>query len=198
MMMNKLKRKGIDGDFSDFSLSSPATKIRRLDAELPPIIEEDGFPGAPVIEEPTSPPENGEKAVVLFKPVNTYPLLVPSNISLSVDSDIISGFRKQFLSKTIDTSANECRAVVPWVPSPVPYSAGESVSPAEDQESMEADEMGEASMDIEENCDSSMEQEQACGVAGLSASEGFHQWQQQHCMITQPPHNTFTPVTWFH
>ncbi|KAL7189929.1 hypothetical protein ACSBR1_039543 [Camellia fascicularis] len=40
----KMKRKDLEDvndDFSDFSLSSPARKIRRLDAELPPIMEEE-------------------------------------------------------------------------------------------------------------------------------------------------------------
>ncbi|KAE8657966.1 hypothetical protein F3Y22_tig00116976pilonHSYRG00207 [Hibiscus syriacus] len=58
-LIGKFKRKNIDqvnDDFSDFSLSSPATKIRRLDADLPPIIEEDSFP------------ENHERAIVLFYP----------------------------------------------------------------------------------------------------------------------------------
>ncbi|KAG8380915.1 hypothetical protein BUALT_Bualt06G0066300 [Buddleja alternifolia] len=40
----KLKRKDLEDvndDFSDFSLFSPARKIRRLDFELPPIIEDE-------------------------------------------------------------------------------------------------------------------------------------------------------------
>lgn len=44
MARTKMKRKDLDqvsDDFSDFSLSSPARKIRRLDAELPPIMEDD-------------------------------------------------------------------------------------------------------------------------------------------------------------
>ncbi|GLU10533.1 hypothetical protein SLE2022_273270 [Rubroshorea leprosula] len=205
--MPNFKRKDIDlvnDDFSDFSLSSPATKIRRLDAELPPIIEEEEFPEAPVTEE--LPAATTEKAVVLFKPVNNHVLHSHSNISVSVDSEIISGFKKQFLqsasmSEVNDMSTNKCRAVVPWVPSVVPYVAGEDVSPPEAPELMEADEMGVASMDIEENdcvrnnC-VSMEQEPGHGNGVLKASESFHQWPQQHCMIPQLPQNTFTPITW--
>jgi len=90
-LSGKLKRKDIDqvnDDFSDFSLSSPATKIRRLDAELPPIIEE---------EEPFV--ENHEKAIVLFNPF-LHPnlhnhLRSPSTLSLSLNSDLISGFKSK-------------------------------------------------------------------------------------------------------
>ncbi|GLT80280.1 hypothetical protein SLA2020_517310 [Shorea laevis] len=216
--MYKLKRKDIDqvnDDFSDFSLSSPATKIRRLDAELPPIIEEDEIPEAPVIEELSASPVNEERAVVLFKPFNTHLLHSPSKFSVTIDSDIISGFKKQFLqsgnpaslnsaddeaaamSKTNIVSENECRAVVPWVPSIVPSIVGEDVSSLEAPQSMDPDDMGEASMDIEESNNVSMEQEPGYGFGGLNASEGIQQWPQQHCMIPQPPQNTFTPITWF-
>ncbi|GMQ07489.1 hypothetical protein CsSME_00051653 [Camellia sinensis var. sinensis] len=44
LAMKMMKRKDLEDvndDFSDFSLSSPARKIRRLDAELPPIMEEE-------------------------------------------------------------------------------------------------------------------------------------------------------------
>ena len=83
----KLKRKDIDlvnDDFSDFSLSSPATKIRRLDAELPPIIEE---------EEPFV--ENHEKAIVVFNPLPHHQLRSPSTLSFSLNPDLISGFKSK-------------------------------------------------------------------------------------------------------
>lgn len=40
---------------------------------------------------------NEERAIVLFKPVNESPLLrsSPSNISFSVDSEILSGFKSK-------------------------------------------------------------------------------------------------------
>lgn len=49
MQMKTMKKKRkeveeldqVNDDFSDFSLSSPARKIRRLDAHLPPIMEEE-------------------------------------------------------------------------------------------------------------------------------------------------------------
>lgn len=201
--MPKFKRKDIDrvnDDFSDFSLSSPATKIRRLDAGLPPIIEEEEFP---VIEElPSS--ENEERAVVLFQPVNSHLVHFPSNFSVSVDSHIIADFKKQFLQSghkvslnsdddetVADSSSNGCRAVVPWVRSVVPFTGVDDSPP----DAMEADDMGEAFMDIEGNSDSNMKPEQGCGVTGTS--EGFHQWPQPHCMIPQPPQNISSPITWF-
>ncbi|XP_030549569.1 uncharacterized protein LOC115754628 [Rhodamnia argentea] len=120
----KMKRKDLDqvnDDFSDFSLSSPARKIRRLDAELPPIMEDDepefAMPylqpepeilqsrsGGPVMKElPTesassSAPENEERALVLFKPVHGHLLGMnsPSSFSVSVDPEFISGFKNQF------------------------------------------------------------------------------------------------------
>ncbi|KAK4756153.1 hypothetical protein SAY87_006280 [Trapa incisa] len=116
----KTKRKDLDqvnDDFSDFSLSSPARKIRRLDAELPPIVEDDDIeypmsteqPGPEVrpagtslmIEElpPPSSPINEERALVLFKPVRS-PVLQqqsPSILSVSVDADWISEFKNRNL-----------------------------------------------------------------------------------------------------
>ncbi|XVE71917.1 hypothetical protein DITRI_Ditri10aG0189700 [Diplodiscus trichospermus] len=200
----KLKRKDIDqvnDDFSDFSLSSPATKIRRLDADLPPIMEEE-----------ECLPENHERAIVLFDPLlhnnnsdsNTPLLRSPSNLSIS--SDIISGFKSQFLrasdmksadydeakSKESNKATEGCLAVVPWVPSRIP-SVESSDGEVEVTESMEADEM-----DVEENNSNNarMEQENGYEFGGLRPGEALHHWTQQHCMISQPPQNTFTPITW--
>jgi len=77
-----LKRKRcVDEVNDDFPLSSPATKIRRLDAELPPIVEEDEL-----LPSPSSfPSPNDERALVLFKPLAHS----PSSISFTVDSDLI-------------------------------------------------------------------------------------------------------------
>lgn len=115
----KMKRKDIEevnDDFSDFSLSSPARKIRRLDAELPPIIEEDEHelpmvydhqsatekPLAsnmvvPEIEELPSIPLNDERAIVLFKPMTSPLVHSPSEFSFSVDPNLLSGFKSQVL-----------------------------------------------------------------------------------------------------
>ncbi|KAL6519273.1 hypothetical protein OROGR_018593 [Orobanche gracilis] len=112
----KLKRKDpedVNDDFSDFYLSSPARKIRRLDAEFQPIVEEDecevpigfdhcllqkqspssGTKGGIRIEELPTVPINEEKAIVLFNP-NTLPRS-PSSFSVSVNPHLISSFKNQ-------------------------------------------------------------------------------------------------------
>ncbi|XVF19053.1 hypothetical protein REPUB_Repub11eG0077100 [Reevesia pubescens] len=211
-LSGKLKRKDIDqfnDDFSDFSLSSPATKIRRLDADLPPIIEEEeSFP---------TPPENQERAIVLFTPLlhhhysnsNTPLMCAPSTFSISLNSDLISGFNNQFLRATemnsadVDEAKTEeskkaregCLVVIPWVPSH--FASIESRDgELEFAESMEADEM-----DVEENNSNNVGMEQEHGYeyeyeGGLKPSEAFHNRPQLHCMIPQPPQNPFTPITW--
>ncbi|KAG8373937.1 hypothetical protein BUALT_Bualt11G0077100 [Buddleja alternifolia] len=108
----KLKRKDLEDvndDFSDFSLSSPARKIRRLDSELPPIIEDEEC-DIPLVFEQSVPqeqrfgvrieelpdlPENEERAIVIFSPPNPR-LQSPSNFSVSVDPHLISGFRSKY------------------------------------------------------------------------------------------------------
>ncbi|XP_051148563.1 uncharacterized protein LOC127263527 [Andrographis paniculata] len=116
----RLKRKDLEDvsdDFSDFSLSSPARKIRRLDAEqLPPIIEEEECEIPIEIEEPLpdeqsyvsnyscgirieelpNEPSNEERAIVLFKPMSANPLVQsPSNFSVS--PNLILGFKNQMM-----------------------------------------------------------------------------------------------------
>lgn len=74
----------ISDDFSDFSLSSPATKIRRLHGELPPIVEEHE-------QEEHEPLPNEERALVLFKPFLPHsPDYNNSSFSLTLNSDLIS------------------------------------------------------------------------------------------------------------
>ncbi|XP_039028077.1 uncharacterized protein LOC120161947 [Hibiscus syriacus] len=202
-LIGRFKRKDIDqvnDDFSDFSLSSPAPKIRRLDADLPPIIEEDSIP------------ENHKRAIVLFNPNplkhgNTPPLCSsPSTPIFSLHSDLISGFKNQFLRATDTKSAETeekkkendgCLAVVPWVPCQIPSverrDGEQEVAVAE---SMETDEM-----EVEEK--ESMQEEEGEGYQfeGLKPREALHhhwgpQLQQQHCMLPQPPQNPFTPISW--
>ncbi|XP_057980554.1 uncharacterized protein LOC131166222 [Malania oleifera] len=219
----KMKRKELDevnDDFSDFSLSSPARKIRRLDVELPPILEEEEpellfaleqSGGAPAMEELPSVPVNEERAIVLFKPMNTPLLHSPSNFSISVDSDIISDFKNFWSSQSNHikpaedeaiqdsntSAAKECLEVVPWVPSHVPQMPGIDVPQAEAAESMEAEEMEAAAMEIESN-DLGTEQGQVNQHGGLKGDEGLPQWQHQHCMTPQLPQiNTPTPIVWY-
>ncbi|XP_008223818.1 PREDICTED: uncharacterized protein LOC103323594 [Prunus mume] len=223
MQMKTMKKKRkeveeldqVNDDFSDFSLSSPARKIRRLDAHLPPIMEEEeaefSFSAAqnqlkseaPIIE--GLPSENQEKAIVLFRPVNNTPVF-------SLHSDLISGFKDQFLrtshfglrssaeedDEAVQSNSNQCKAVVPWVPSHLSPAPSMEVSQADPpEELMEAEGMETATMEIEEESPAAG-QAMADGYGGgmWTSNEGFPQWQQQHCMIPQPPHNTTTPITW--
>ncbi|XP_059636925.1 uncharacterized protein LOC132279027 [Cornus florida] len=232
----KMKRKELDrvnDDFSDFSLSSPARKIRRLDTDLPPIMEEDepeiplvfqhSMPqtqhlsdsmekvGGPVIEELPCEPVNEERAIVLFKPMNSPLMQSPSNFSVSVSPDLITGFRNQvvFWSKESNpiktaedeaaangnTATSECLAVVPWNPSQFPPRQNEAPH-AQASELMEAEEMEATTMDIEDD-NIPTEQVQGNEFGGANVTEGLHHWPQQHCMIPQLPQNTSTPVVWF-
>ncbi|CAK9329906.1 unnamed protein product [Citrullus colocynthis] len=244
-MKMKIKRKDLDqinDDFSDFSLSSPARKIRRLDVGLPPIIEEEEPPEIAVLsKEPLIPEnfvvggnglrieelpdastvspsayamedrpsgDNHERAIVLFKPVNTS-FLQSSPLSVSVDSDIISGFKSEFLRENrydgrlkFDEddeemgTENKNLAVVPWVPRlQVPASTNMEVPQEEAPQLMEAEEAGEATMEIEE--DNLSSNQQAYGYGGMDGATAIHQWHQQHCMIPQLPQQTSSPITWF-
>lgn len=200
----------VNDDFSDFSLSSPARKIRRLDTQLPPIMEEEEveFDSAqiqmncngPVIEEL----ENQERAIVPFNPVNNPLFHNPSNVSVSLSPDLISGFKEQFLRSSYygmkcdedEDNKIQCKAVVPWVPSQLQPTPSMEVSQAEaGGEFMEDEEMGTAAMEIEESS-TSPAQGTSNGYGGGMWNEGFPQWQQQHCMIPQLPQNTSTPITW--
>ncbi|KAJ1408162.1 hypothetical protein SESBI_23693 [Sesbania bispinosa] len=222
-----LKRKvgvnEISDDFSDFSLSSPATKIRRLDAGLPPIVEEEE-PSLPL-----HPHQNEERALVLFKPLPHSP---SSSFSLTLDSDLLSEIKNQQIpwsqqrdsdcdrligSREHEQDKNDHRlAIVPWVPQPSPSSHCSTLDDSDNAktEMMEADEMGgieegEGMMDIEQedgvsNSSTSvihhpttlnLHQHQGGVATGFTANvpEGF---QQQHCLLSQLPQNTSTPVTW--
>ncbi|KAG1364532.1 hypothetical protein COCNU_11G013590 [Cocos nucifera] len=231
-LSGKMKRKDLEevyDEFSEFSLSSPARKIRRLDAELPPIMEEED-PAVPVALEfeqqqlprdlmsggrgmPESastmtdavpvPALNEERALVLYKPVDTQLLFSPaqSNVSLRVSSDLIHGLKNQaFRSgnqmRMEDKSAvsSNCLAMVPWVPNQgFVVTTGSGVTTVQSKvspETMEAEQIESVSMEVEEEGDQARQASIDEGAGG----EGFHQW-QQHCMTQFPP-NTSTPIMW--
>ncbi|CAH8363214.1 unnamed protein product [Eruca vesicaria subsp. sativa] len=195
----KMKRKEIDrvnDDFSDFSLSSPAKKIRRLDLDLPPIKEEEV-----VMEEHVSPPpENEERAIVLFKPPTPH----HHQPHLFVDRSLISGLKNRFLHDVAeadeDYKTNKQQAVVPWNPSHFQFleSTGTVQEPTKPEiVELDGDDvmMEEADMDVEEKENSSIT---------TSTSVSLHQWQQpqqqqqlHHCMIPQLPQTNSTPISWF-
>lgn len=234
----KLKRKDLDevnDDFSDFSLSSPARKIRRLDAELPPIIEEEeaeislGYRhsvshGAILngageefkaldIEELPFVSEDEEKAIVPFNPMNG---LLHSATKYSVDPNLISCFKNQaILGSHLNTvrpseedepgrngdnrEVNTCRAVIPWIPSQhLDQRPPVLSSQTQASESMDAEEMEEATMEIESDSIPDAGQHVSGYINHPSIGGCFqHQWQQQHCMIPQPPQNVTTPLVWY-
>lgn len=202
----RLKRKEIDGaydEFTDFTLSSPATKIRRLDAVLAPIVEEEdpapsvfsndvdaGMMGvedpAPVVVDDV----NDEKALVLYRPVSDRLMGSPglANVSYRVSSDVISGLKNQYFWPSNPTNGlgaerpavNNCLALVPFQ-QPVHASVD---PPLEEEDLMDAD---VATMEVEENCGETF----SAGVGG----DSLHQW-PQHCMSPQLSPNTNTPVMW--
>ncbi|XP_010488802.1 PREDICTED: uncharacterized protein LOC104766588 [Camelina sativa] len=181
----KMKRKDIDRvnhDFSDFSLSSPARKIRRLDLDLPPIMEEDEIKSVTV---------NEERAIVLYKPLQQYHHQPPH---LFFDTDLVSGLKNRFLRDAVvtddlcdddDDEKHKQQAVVRWDSSQF-QSFDEPPAP-EITELDGEDEM----MDVEE---ASLPQQQPQLVGGL------HQWPQQqqlHCMVPQLPQTNSTPISWY-
>lgn len=221
----KLKRKELEEvneDFYDFSLSSPATKIRRLDADFAPVMGEEemappfvsptnhhSFDMGPVrnsgiiIEELPSEPENEERALVLFKPMNTVLNQSPSSHSILMDPELLSRIKNKIwpsqpniIESTLDESntnsdtGNQSLAVVPWAPSKIPS------SPDVDVSLMESDDMGVTSMDIEEE-NVNIDQ----GLTNLNSNvsnpvEHLNQ-RQQHCLVPQLPQNTSAPITWY-
>lgn len=74
----------------------------------------------------------------------------------------------------------------------LPSVAGcEAFPEADPADMMEAEEMEGVTMDIE---DGSVGMDQR---SEMNMTEGLHQWQQQHCMIPQPPQNVSTPLVWY-
>ncbi|KAK9192784.1 hypothetical protein WN944_003477 [Citrus x changshan-huyou] len=217
--MKMMKRKEFDVDdvsdeLHDFSLTSPARKIRRLNAQLPPIMEEEReqeILPVPVAVESSDSDADKAKAIVLYKP----PFQTQSSPNLSVSLDLVSGFKNQFLRTSQsgnvkldedeelpeknDALKNSSLAVVPWVPSQFQLlpTSGMDTPQTQATELMEADDMGEATMDIEENNNPSIGQGNAYEFGGIRENDGLNQWQQQHCMIPQLPQTTSTPITWF-
>lgn len=196
-------------EFSEFSLNSPARKIRRLDAELPPIMEEED-PTVPLPVEQQMPEElmsampefgagmidaelpialNEEKALVLYKAVDNPFALSPgsSNVSFSVHSDLIHGLKNQAFwpanpnAVILEEISNDEKSVVANNLAVVPW-----VPPQQyDSRVMHTEEPMEAE---EDDGGASMEVEE-------DIQQGVHQW-PQHCLTPQAPENTSTPIMW--
>ncbi|CAN8232525.1 unnamed protein product [Cochlearia groenlandica] len=212
-----MKRKEIDrvnDEFSDFSLSSPSKKIRRLDLDLPPIMEEEEVDMVTVTEELEDVTVNEERSIVLYKPLLHYHSPSPSSGNLFVDTDLISGFKNRFLrdasiandTKHEDEKTNKCQAVVCWNPSQSPYS--QSVGAFKQPRTLEITELDESGEDAVMDDVAAMEtEEEDTGLSFVRQEEpsngfGLHQWQrqqqqQQNFMIPQLPQVSTTPITWF-
>ncbi|CAI9780270.1 unnamed protein product [Fraxinus pennsylvanica] len=179
--MKRKELEDVNNEFSDFSLSSPARKTRRLDVDLLPVIEEEeseipmsfehsvpeqrlvGNTEGLTIGELPSLPENQERSLVLFNPVNAPLVPSPSNFSIFVNPDLISGLKYKVLwssqlnnwrleSNEIVTesensgASNKCLAVVPWLPS---HNYSEPGFEVPQTDMMDPEEVGESTMDIE-------------------------------------------------
>ncbi|XP_057545480.1 uncharacterized protein LOC130824470 isoform X2 [Amaranthus tricolor] len=178
----KLKRKDLEEfnyDFSDFSLSAPARKIRRLDVDLSPLMEEEadvqmgleqGLPERTVInglgnrlkpvivEELPSVPENDEKAIVLFQPTNNNPLVCSQGM-FSVDANLISCFKNQvFWGSKLNSSRlkdeDDDNVQDDVCKAVIPWVPSHTLNPlpeiqTEVSDSMEADEIEASTMEIE-------------------------------------------------
>ncbi|CAA2999126.1 Hypothetical predicted protein [Olea europaea subsp. europaea] len=226
--MKRKELEDVNNEFSDFSLSSPARKTRRLDVDLLPIIEEEesevpmsfeqsvleerlvGNKESLTVDELSSIQDNQERSLVLFNPTNAPLVQSPSNFTIFVNPDLISGLKSKVLwsSQSINwklennedvaedgnsSASNKCLAVVPWLLSHDNSAPGVEVSQTDNTGMIDPEEVGEATMDIE--ADNNMTVEHESG--GMSLSEGLHHWQQQPCMIPQPPQNTATPIVWY-
>lgn len=211
----------VDG-LSDFSLAGPAAKYRRLDPGLPPILEEE--PPAPSIQfqhemmrgemnsgvtvpivedmiEGAMPTHlsSEDRALVLYKPVNSPALIGPSisNPSIIVSSDLIRGLKSQAFNprnchglEDNSPERSNCLALVPWAPPVIATTSNWSASQPENteifEEPMDADETEVTSMDFEE-----APQAIATGISG----ENLQQW-QQHCLTPPSLPNPSAPVMW--
>ncbi|XP_076908787.1 uncharacterized protein LOC143565806 [Bidens hawaiensis] len=200
--------------YYDFTLSSPALKIRRLDTESAPIIiNEQDISNSVEFGQSTETcpiaidvPVNEERAIVLFNPNNNTPSIhSPIPFSISPDSDFLSRFKNpviwtnrsdsdetQKLDDDDDSGmTNGCLAVVPWAPShtrpTLEFEARDALVP---------DMMDSDAMDVEDNCNTQqMLKQYNHNTVAASGSQDWNQW-QQHCMIQQLPGNFATPVTW--
>jgi len=203
----------VDG-LSDFSLSGPAAKSRRLDPGLPPIMEEE--PPAPSI----SFQELGDKincgvnmpsvevmmegsmshyvpsedmALVLYKPVENTGI---SSSSFIVSPDLIRGLKNHAFNQANyleleDESPGRSNslALVPWKPPQMSIRSDWVASEPESKQTfevpMEADESEVTSMDVEEAPEA---------TAGGFDGENVHQW--QHCMTPPSLPNPSAHVMW--
>ncbi|KAK8968400.1 hypothetical protein KSP40_PGU010716 [Platanthera guangdongensis] len=209
-VLGKTKRKGFDDvydDFSALSLSAPAPKARRLDAELPSVMEMGQRVGDPVANHKHSagfmcdamadslhitkkPIVKEELALVLYTPLHHQ-----FSPTFKMDPELLSGLKKpvrlhrnlsqpeESLVEEQQSSTANCLAVVPWVSTiSDPSTQVSSVSGAVEEDVMDAAEYGE-SMEIEGELGQ---------IVGASVGS-LPQW-QQHCMNPALSQVPSTPI----
>lgn len=208
----------MDG-LSDFSLSGPAAKSRRLDAELPPIMEEE--PPAPSmpfqmlgekinngVDIPsmefmmegltTHHVPSEDMALVLYKPVdNSAPFgRGISSSSFIVSSDLIRGLKNHAFNQAnyhvVEDESPERRnslALVPWTPPQV--SIRSDWVAAEPERTR----IFEVPMDADETEVTSMDVEETPeAVSGGFNGENLGQW--LHCVTPPSLPNPSAHVMW--
>lgn len=209
----KMKRKDLDevnGDFFDLLLSAPATKIRRLDAELPLIVEnherfttsvlgkelpDEEMCSAVVLEgssgltEAILPPTlNEERALVMYKPPDAH-----FASSLKINPKLVTCLKnytfwprnpnmlvEEECGENMQSPTKKCLAMVPWVPSHA------TVTRQLMDVFATGNELMEEPMEIEGAAHTSMEIEEENGESDNTGfgAQGNQQW-QQHCMTPQ-------------
>ncbi|KAF0925123.1 hypothetical protein E2562_015406 [Oryza meyeriana var. granulata] len=219
------KRKELDqvvDGLSDFSLSGPAAKSRRLDIGLPPIMEEE-TPGPstpfghemlgeeihnvvsmPIMEDMVgdameSHPSSEDKALVLYKPVDNTVCIGPGtlNPSIIISPDLIRGLKNQAFSQrnyhALEDKSPGCSNSLALVPWTPPQIATIPEWPASNSENRD---IFEVPMESDETEVDSMDVEESPeATVAVIDGESLHQW-QQHCMTPSSLPNPSAAVMW--
>ncbi|KAD6794868.1 hypothetical protein E3N88_05764 [Mikania micrantha] len=223
----KMKRKDADevnDDFFDFTMTSPALKIRRLDVESTPIIDEhetlnsvefgqsmpfqnnlveESMESSPIAihELNNSVPVNEERAIVLFNPQNNTPSLKsPISFSISADSDFLSRFKNPVIwSNGSDETQkkDDDSGVINGCLAVVPWVPNHSRDPPTVEYKTSDAQASDDMMDSNAmDVEDDYNTQQMIHHVPTNVQWDWNQW-QQHCMIQQPPNNFSTPITWF-
>ncbi|KAL6888519.1 hypothetical protein ACP4OV_009545 [Aristida adscensionis] len=210
----------VDG-ISDFSLSGPAAKSRRLDPGLPPIMEEppqapmafqyemlgeevNSGVSMPIVEDMmegiVSPhASTDDMALVVYKQVDN-PVVGPgiSSSSFVVSSDLIRRLKNHALNQgnyheLEDKSPDRSNslALIPWVPPQITVPLDWAAVKPENISNFEVQ------MGADETECTSMDTEEApeAMAVGFDGENMFHQW-QQHCMTPASLPNPSSHVMW--
>ncbi|XP_062218180.1 uncharacterized protein LOC133918350 [Phragmites australis] len=211
----------VDG-LSDFSLSGPAAKSRRLDRGLPPIMEEE--PPAPsmafrremlgeeinsdvimpsvedLMEGAMAPHVSCEDmSLVLYKPVDNLVPFGPgiSSSSFIVSSDLIRGLKNHAFNQgnyheLEDKSPERCNSLALVPWAPLQIAIRSDWVASE----LETTQNFEVPMEADETEATSMDVEDAPEATAVGFDgENLHQW-QQHCMTPPSLPNPSTHVMW--